>query len=73
MPHYALEGAGNYEGLIEQSALKYSDETNSGWIITLVESKATKSAWFLYAETDEATETAFNAIASPTEWTTQGD
>ena len=51
---------------------KYSDETNSGWIITLVESKATKSAWFLYAETDEATETAFNAIASPTEWTTQG-
>lgn len=45
---------------------KYSDETNSGWLITLTEEKATKSAWFFYTTDDEATQTAFEALASPT-------
>lgn len=47
---------------------KYSDETNSGWLVTLAETKATKSGVFFYTGTDEDTTTAFNALASPTVW-----
>lgn len=37
---------------------KYSDDTNSGWQITLQETKATKSAWFIFKTSDDPTKTS---------------
>lgn len=41
---------------------KYSDDTNSGWAITLTEEKATKSAWFFNTGTDSGTKSAFDGF-----------
>lgn len=44
---------------------KWSDETNSGWKITLTETKATKSAIFYYNTDDTTTDAAFNNAFAP--------
>ena len=45
---------------------KYSDDTNSGWQITLTETKATKSAWFFFKTDEATTETAVQGLTDMT-------
>lgn len=45
---------------------KYSDDTNSGWAITLTETKATKSAWFFFKTDEATTDSAVQALTDMT-------
>ena len=45
---------------------KYSDDTNSGWQITLTEEKATKSALFFFKTDDTTTDTAVQGLTEMT-------
>lgn len=50
----------------EISCDKYSDDTNSGWQITLTEEKATKSALFFFKTDDETTDTTVQGLTEMT-------
>lgn len=45
---------------------KYSDDTNSGWQITLTEEKATKSALFFFKTDDATTDTTVQGLTEMT-------
>lgn len=45
---------------------KYSDDTNSGWQITLTETKSTKSAWYFFKDSDSDTTAAVQALTDLT-------
>lgn len=45
---------------------KYSDDTNSGWQITLTEEKATKSALFFFKTDDTTTDTTVQGLTEMT-------
>ena len=68
----AFQVYGYYQGLtaatIEND--KYSEETEGGWAVSLVEKRVPKSALFLFKTSYETTRTAVNtltaAVTSPT-------
>ena len=55
---------GWYQGLraSEITSEKYSEDTDGGWAVTLIEAQALKSAMFFFATDEATTDTAYEAL-----------